>query len=528
MRLYFLIFFIFEVFQLSAQSLQLNSNSLDNDLRILQIKGELKNATSLTIRPFVFSKLFPVDSFYDKLAGYNQKPLKERKLIFFKDKGKFSLLPIKLITKFNSATPFGWSDGLLMPVKGLQQYANLGFFTELGPIKFQFSPEYLYASNDRYYITEKFGEVNPISNIKKFTLGQSHLSLYINAISVGISNENIWWGPGENTSLIMTNNAPGFLHASIKTIRPIKTYIGNFEWQIIGGKLNANDANAEDVYNRKTHLGLQQNVIEDGDYSKYVNGINLVYEPKFIKGFSLGFNRIFVSKSFNKLADVNKLVGFRGTYLPIFDGLFKESRNTFEDSLLWNQLASVYAKYLFTKANAEIYLEYGWNDHAFNMRDFLVSPSHSAAFLIGFKKLIKLKQKNSIDFSVEYNQLSQSTNYLVRDAYSWYIHGYFAHLSHFGETLGSGVGYGSDVLTLSSYLRNGMNYAGVKFQKINREPGVYQANWSDFAITGMFRKKINSLLLNLDFTGVSQNNFGWERNKRLFNFIGQLGFSYYW
>lgn len=528
MRYYLSFFFLIQYFQLTAQSLQVSTNSLENDLSILQLKGDLIDGGSLTIRPYVFTKFSPVDSFYSKLSNSNQKAIKERKQYFLGDKGKISLLPLKLITRFNSDAPFGWSDGLLMPAKGIQQFANVGIFAELGPIKFQFSPEYLYASNDEYHITEKFGESNPIKNITKISLGQSYLSLYISSFSLGVSNENIWWGPGYNTSLLITNNAPGFLHASFKTIRPLKTLIGNFEWQVISGRLNANDTKPEDVYNRKTHLEVWGSLTDNYDYSKYINGINFVYEPKFLKGLFLGLNRVFVSKNLNKIQDVNARVGFRGAYLPIFDGLFKQSRNTFEDSLQWNQLASVYAKYLFKKANAEIYLEYGWNDHAFNLRDFLVSPNHSAAFLIGFKKLIKLKQKNSIDFSIEYNQFSQSVNYLVRNAGSWYYHGYFAHLSNNGETLGSGVGYGSDVLTFSSLFRKGLDNYGIKFQKINREPNVYQTNWSDFAITGMFRKKVKSTLLNFDLTGVRSQNYGWESNKRLFNFIGQFGFSYFW
>ena len=57
-------------------------------------------------------------------------------------------------------------------------------------------------------------------------------------ISFGISNENLWWGPGIYNSLILTNNAPGFLHFTINTHKPISNKFGNFEWQIIGGNLS--------------------------------------------------------------------------------------------------------------------------------------------------------------------------------------------------------------------------------------------------------------------------------------------------
>ncbi|MFX9097187.1 capsule assembly Wzi family protein, partial [Acinetobacter baumannii] len=47
----------------------------------------------------------------------------------------------------------------------------------------------------------------------------------------------MWWGPGSQNSLLMSNNAPGFLHLTLNTRYPIKTGIGNFEFQFISGKL---------------------------------------------------------------------------------------------------------------------------------------------------------------------------------------------------------------------------------------------------------------------------------------------------
>ena len=43
---------------------------------------------------------------------------------------------------------------------------------------------------------------------------------------VGISNENQWWGPGISNALILSNNAPGFPHAFVRTAHPWKTPLG--------------------------------------------------------------------------------------------------------------------------------------------------------------------------------------------------------------------------------------------------------------------------------------------------------------
>ena len=36
---------------------------------------------------------------------------------------------------------------------------------------------------------------------------------------------------------MMSNHAEGFKHITFNTIKPIKTFIGNFEWQVITGRL---------------------------------------------------------------------------------------------------------------------------------------------------------------------------------------------------------------------------------------------------------------------------------------------------
>src|SRR5690606_12669349 len=68
-------------------------------------------------------------------------------------------------------------------------------------------------------------------------LGQSSIRLNLKSFSVGISSENLWWGPGRRNSLIMSNTAPGFLHATLNTLKPIYTPVGSFEGQLIAGRL---------------------------------------------------------------------------------------------------------------------------------------------------------------------------------------------------------------------------------------------------------------------------------------------------
>ena len=65
--------------------------------------------------------------------------------------------------------------------------------------------------------------------------GQSSIRYDLGALTAGISTENMWWGPGIYNSMLMSNNAPGFLHYSINSNRPINTFAGSFQFQLQAG-----------------------------------------------------------------------------------------------------------------------------------------------------------------------------------------------------------------------------------------------------------------------------------------------------
>ncbi|WP_404877454.1 capsule assembly Wzi family protein, partial [Klebsiella pneumoniae] len=78
-------------------------------------------------------------------------------------------------------------------------------------------------------------------------------------LSVGISSENLWWGPGIYNSLLMSNNAPGFWHLTFNSRKPLKTPIGDFEWQLIGGKLVEDTSALLEIKNLTTNYYNPQN-----------------------------------------------------------------------------------------------------------------------------------------------------------------------------------------------------------------------------------------------------------------------------
>ncbi|HQR94864.1 MAG TPA: capsule assembly Wzi family protein, partial [Sediminibacterium sp.] len=150
----------------------------------------------------------------------------------------FKVLPFVLTQQFNSHHPFGWNDGAMIQAKGYQLLARPALHSKFGVFETQIAPELLFASNGNYPTNPQYGNPNNQSYSNVF-LGQSFAKVNLGKISIGASSENLWWGPGINSSLLMSNNAPGFLHAFIRTNKPIKTPIGNIEFNLIGARLES-------------------------------------------------------------------------------------------------------------------------------------------------------------------------------------------------------------------------------------------------------------------------------------------------
>ncbi|NEU10263.1 capsule assembly Wzi family protein [Flavihumibacter sp. R14] len=527
----------------NAQSIPVGMPVLEDVYRRAQLLGKIDSSISFTIRPFSpglllkdsFLNVFDLDSM---VAGEGSYIPVVRGLTNNKGTLIFRVLPLSWQQQYNSALPYGWNDGEMIPSKGYQTKMSAGVFFKAGPLTIQVQPEYVYAVNaefensnpDQYIggadIPVRFGE----DAYSRLSWGESSAKLNAGPVSFGISNENLWWGPGRRNSLLLSNNARGFKHLTFNTNRPIQTPIGSFETQIIGGKLLASEdspLNADSLYS---------------DW-RYLSSMAISYQPKWVPGLFLGFNRSFQVYERN-------IKNF-GDYFPFFTP-FEKSKDSANASGAdeKDQLASVYARWLLPKAHAEIYLEYGVNDHSHNLRDFVMSPEHSRAYIFGFQKLIELKGKHDeyLQVSAEVTQMSQSIDRLVREAFAWYTHfkilqGY----THEGKVLGSGVGPGGNLQSVDVSWIKGLKSIGFQFERYVHNNdyynvGVFDFNgqsrrWIDlgFAATGTWNFK--NLLVNAKLQGIQSMNYQWTMKNYapdvyyipendIFNVHAELGMTY--
>ncbi len=299
-----------------AQSIPLGSFGLEDYYRREQLKGNTDSTLSFTVRPLTAHSLKKTGNVFTPDSG----------TVFFNkfDKGVI-LLPIEWKNQYNSHHPYGWNDGAMMPAKGYQTMVSAGFYVEEDWISLQVKPEFVMAVNNsfdefthshygiiwawyyNYYnkidLPVRFGNKTHI----KVYPGQSSIRFNYKALSAGASTENIWWGPGLRNSLLMSNTAPGFLHFTLNTRKPINTSVGSFEGQFIAGRLENSAYVPPDT--SYSYLGTKLYQPKRND-DRYISGIVATWQPKWTPGLFFGFAR--TSQQYT--SDLNSV----GDYFPFF------------------------------------------------------------------------------------------------------------------------------------------------------------------------------------------------------------------
>ena len=547
---------------LSAQTLPVGIlENVEDSYRRQQLLGNDKTNSSYMIRPMQLSNVQEL-TLDEGEKSYSLNDF--RKPIFLNQKFKTEvyLLPAVVQQQINSHHPYGMNDGSMVQAKGYQTQLSTGVFAKVGPLSIQLRPEYVYAANQdfqelseapngvfwntpiaKHYNTidlpDRFGN----GDYSKVSWGQSSIRLTVGPVSAGYSNENLWWGPGIKSSLLMSNNASGFKHFTLNTVRPIKTYIGSFEAQIIGGRLNQSGIETPEGFEYRPR---------PKDW-RYISGMVLTYQPKWVPNLFLGFDRTFIVNR----RDMGRKFG---DYFPIFASVQKrayvaEDGSNRDDAARRDQYISFFTRYVLPESKAEVYFEFGRNDHSYDIRDAIIEPEHTRAYVVGFRKLIPLNRVNEyIQLGVELTQLEKSKTRDLRASETWYNHyqvrdGY----TNKGQVLGAGIGPGSNLQSLDVSWVKGLKRLGIQFERLVNNNDLFfnfayasldknlyiNRHWVDLSLAGKFAWNYKNFVLNSQFTFIRSLNYQyqWEEGPRDYwewykkdvnNLQFKLGIMYVW
>ena len=352
----------------------------------------------------------------------------------------------------NSETPFGFNDGALWQGKGYNGSISTGARFELYAFEFTFKPQLSFSQNrdfetmegdqtsqfsDNYKynyswvnrntfdrksfygdvkvanyaggnvdIVQRYGD----SSFFNYDWGDSEVRCTIRTFTIGFGTQTPWLGPAYINPMLGSNNAASYpkldlgLRRTKIWIPGLKWYIGDIEARIWTGRLTQSDyyegKNSENEHNM-------------------LNALSVSYAPSFIPGFSLGMNRIFITK-------------WKLSNLKFLGRLFTTSHeNSYETDNDEDQKIAFYADWIFPRIGLEVYGELGIDDFTSNEK---TNPFHTAIYTVGLKQYIPVPLKKLFpkmpDFMnlhsellFEWNNFEMSQDF----QFQWPYLGYYAH-----------------------------------------------------------------------------------------------------
>ena len=461
-----------------SQTLPVGLPVLEDTYRREQLLGKSDSLISFTIRPLFTGNEYAAGTMEWKDSLALKRPFLKFKNRFnwAADQGSIELLPLNFQYQANSKLPYNWNDGAMIPSRGNQSQMSFGVFAKYGPLSIQLKPEYVHAENlvfegfpaeqydivwvkyfDSYYnvseITERFGE----DVYSKLFWGQSSVRLTFDPVSIGLSNENLWWGPGNRSSLLMSNNAPGFKHITVNTSRPVQTKFGSFEAQMIAGRLENSGILPREV--NRVYEGRALYIPKRNDW-RYLSGFVMTYNPKWVPGLFIGTSR--VSQMYHQDAGTSP-----ADFIPLLKPFENKSAAEKRD-----RYSTLFFRWVLKESNAEVYAEYGYQGKKtfVHLRE---EPEIGAAYLFGLRKIIPWHKRSGqyLQLSVELTQLQQPA---VPQYGGWYTspiirQGY----THKGQVLGAGIGPGSNLQSLSVSWYKGLKRIGLQGERYDHNNDFY-------------------------------------------------------
>ncbi|HQR30443.1 MAG TPA: hypothetical protein PLL32_08535, partial [Anaeromyxobacteraceae bacterium] len=303
------------------------------------------------LRPDLYQR--PGDRAIDLCAAGPALPLGRVEAAPSTNDVRLDWIPATLSVYANTGYPSGSNDGAVWQGKGFSAQLGVGLGFRWGILSAAFVPGLAWQQNvafplvptyrpgnleyanpwygDSLDVPQRFGP-SPYWTV---TPGQSYVQLDWAGFGVGLSTENLWWGPGVRNTLLMTNNADGFPHAYLGTVRPVDVWIGNLEASLWGGSLSRSDW----FYTQDR---------------AWFGGITTDLELRWVRGLYLGFAAVNVSSA-------------------LCSGCERNS----------NALLGLYGRWVFPGAGVEVYGEWVREDGWVNWKDFTKELDHSVGYTLG-------------------------------------------------------------------------------------------------------------------------------------------------
>lgn len=384
----------------------------------------------------------------------------------------------------NSAIPYSMNDGALWAGRGLSTRITTGWAGANGGWRLIIAPELLFSSNAQFDFNRdrnkffsptvpearwgggfaNFWYVQPFSadvpwrmgarTVAHLAPGQSGIWYRRAAAEVGATTENAWWGPGVRNAILLSDNAPGIPRVELRSAHPLRTRVGAFEWRWFSGALSESPYFDTDTLNDVRSIAAAA----------------LTWRPSFAPTLTVGAAR----------AVYGTVSGYGTTPFHFFDVFRSTSKRAPSglppgspiDSMLQPsgqaQLASLFARWVFPPAGAEVYAEWARQNFPRSLRDLLIAPSYSDGYTVGLQwRRPAPGDATTLRVQAEITDLEQSPGFNDREVDVFYtsrrvLQGYTQR----GQVLGAAIGPGGSSQWLAVDRVSPRGSFGVTFSRV--------------------------------------------------------------
>ncbi len=382
---------------------------------------------------------------------------------------------------YNSAYPRSYNDGPVWKGKGFTFEAHGGISGRKGKFSYTLHPTLYFSQNADFngqpslrpdisshgyqFILESrsidWAQRYGSSSFVSLHPGQSELQFQTGKFYTALSTQNYSVGPAILNPIILGRQAGGFPHLRIGAepfdinIKGIET--GKWELNFLIGFLSESDY-FDEVSNNNT---------------RYLNGLFLAYQPKFLPELTVGFNRtLYKDTRYFEGKDLFSTVVKRD------DGIIGDDTLSINDT--FDQVAAAFIDWNFQEAGFRAYLEFARNDFSGKFIRFLREPEHSRGYTIGFEKTLVTAKDKTVSINYEHSNLSRNQSFLYQPGPIFYAHeinrqGY----THDGQILGAGIGPGGNSDYLEVQIKNAEKIMGIFLQRIESNRDYFVVNIQD-------------------------------------------------
>ena len=350
----------------------------------------------------------------------------------------------------NTRVPNSLNDGAVWAGRGLNGRARAGVRLEWGRLSVIAAPEVVFSNNEPFEMPPPQAVLpRPLGRsvfsypwhtfpnsidlpirfgsraFSSLEAGQSGVAVQLGAMTVGVTTEDQWWGPGIRNAIVVSNNAPGIPRLYLRTGQPLETRIGRFEarW-FIGGLSESGHFDTISTNNRRS-----------------ISAIGLTWQLRWMPSLTVGFARAVYAPLGRwrdlpaRLFNVFGSVG-RPNAAPPTDSVLRPGRD---------QIYSFFGRWIFPADHLETYVEWARTEAPTSLRDLLTAPNHTRGYTVGLQWAPPVSGDGAtLLVGTEITNLERSSTFRDRPVATYYtsravVQGYTQR----GQVIGAAIGPGA-------------------------------------------------------------------------------------